>query len=150
MGFVWIVVDVMNIFQQIKNKQQQRASLLLMTSMEKDAQKNNPFPLSIFQLQFSNNWFILPNPAKNIYPQLRAPWTNDYASDYRLFLSNACKGRMIPCPSRPPPTPPPPCQPSEQNRFRKYYYIDTIVEFNRSLSILLWLIYFVVDRTTLI
>lgn len=43
--------------------------------------------------------------------------------------------------------PPPPSQPSEQNRFRKYN-IDTIVEFNRSLSKILWLIYFVVDRTT--
>lgn len=45
------------------------------------------------------------------------------------------------------PYPPPPSQPSEQNRFRKYN-IDTIVEFNRSLSKILWLIYFVVDRTT--
>lgn len=111
MGFVWIVVDVMNIFQQIKNKQTATKSQHPADDIHgKRCPEKQPFPFVHFQLQFSNNWFILPNPAKNIYPQLRAPWTNDYASDYRLFLSNACKGRMIPCPSRPPPTPsdPPP------------------------------------------
>lgn len=58
---------------------------MLMTFMEKDAQKKQPFPFYICQLQFSNNWFILTKPAKIIYPQLKASWTNDYESDY---LSN--------------------------------------------------------------
>lgn len=53
--------------------------------MEKDVQKKQTFPFYICQLQFSNNWFILTKPAKIIYPQLKASWTNDYESDY---LSN--------------------------------------------------------------
>lgn len=76
----------MNILHLKTNrKTQQRASLMLMTFMEKDAQKKQPFPFSICQLQFSNNWFILTKPAKIINPQLKASWTNDYESDY---LSN--------------------------------------------------------------